>query len=78
MDLIEILKLLNRKERDYLVKSAFKLEENRLNEQFKKEIEGETGLKLPQGNMYIAVDYHLDWLAIGNICLGRVTSSIMD
>ncbi|MBW8003310.1 MAG: hypothetical protein FVQ80_15070 [Planctomycetes bacterium] len=61
--LLENLQLFNRKERFHLLATALPLQhsENLLDPAFAKQLEGLTGLTLPE-RVFLAIDYHLDWL----------------
>lgn len=62
MDLLRILEQFNRKERDYLIKNVIKHTPRALEKDFAKSLNKKLGIRLPQRKLYIAMDYHLDWL----------------
>ena len=63
-DLTKILESFNRKERYFLLCNALGLEKFLLSEQFRKRIEEAIGVEVPEG-AFVAMDYHMDWLAAG-------------
>ena len=61
-DLISLLNHFNRKERFFLVGQALGNREFSLDARFRKELGDEIGVEIP-GNAFVAMDYHLDWIA---------------
>ena len=61
-DLISLLNHFNRKERFFLVGQALGNREFSLDARFRKELGDEIAVEIP-GNAFVAMDYHLDWIA---------------
>ena len=74
--LIENLIQFNRKERFHLLAGAlgWQRTENKLDPQFSKKICEITGLELPP-KVFLAIDYHLDWLHAALVIAGEGKSS---
>ena len=66
-DLIALLRSFNRKERQILLSEALRREEGEavfsLDAGFRERLGGEIGVTVP-ADAYVAMDYHLDWLAM--------------
>ena len=62
MDLLNYIKCLNRKERYYVMKNAVS-DMNVLKSDFKIGLERAIGISIPKRGIYVAIDYHLDFLA---------------
>lgn len=62
LDLIDLLKQFNRKERYFLIRQALGVEEFQLSDKFRKELGCKIGVEIPC-DAFVAMDYHLDWVA---------------
>jgi hypothetical protein len=71
-DLITILEALNRKERFFLVGEALGNCDFRLGSDYRKRLQGVTGMDIPS-DAWVAMDYHLDWIsaAVHMVAKGR-------
>lgn len=61
-DLLQILKRFNTKERFYLISHALGNKEFTLSEEFRNKINKKLTLNIPTDNVFVGVDYHLDWI----------------
>ena len=59
---IEYLESFNRKERFFLVARALGNPRFRLGEEFRKELGYRFGLQIPEEDVFVAMDYHFDWI----------------
>lgn len=75
-NLIEILRRFNRKERFFLVGTALENNNFELGQGFKKTLVKRLGIQIA-GNIFVAMDYHLDWMDVslkllkGDITIGN-------
>ena len=63
-NLIDILESFNRKERYFLLCEALDMPGLSLSAKFADKLEREIGIQVPE-SAFVAMDYHLDWLAAG-------------
>ncbi len=76
VNLIDILKSFNRKERFFLVGTALGNKTFSLGKEFKNALEGKIGIQIV-GEVFVAMDYHLDWIDVsiklwnGDIAVGN-------
>lgn len=84
-DLIEILESFNRKERFFLIAQALNGRwENpafTLSPEFSKELGEKVGVCIPEKDVFVGMDYHLDWLAASlakweSVKAGKVDESV--
>ena len=61
-DLIEIMESFNRKERFFLVSQALGKPEFELSDDFRQKLGDKVGVTIPTERVFVAMDYHLDWL----------------
>ncbi len=67
MELIQLLKSFNRKERFFLVGQALGKKEFRVSDDFRKIISYKIGIDIPV-DAFAAMDYHLDWIYASLYC----------
>ncbi|MCP1727605.1 hypothetical protein J2T60_001605 [Natronospira proteinivora] len=60
--MLDALRKFNRKERYHLIRKVVIGRPMGLQDDFKKSLESELGIRIPQ-NPYVAMDYHLDWIS---------------
>lgn len=61
-DLIDLLSQFNRKERFFLIRQALGNADFSLSSAFREEFSAKIGIEVPHG-AFVAMDYHLDWIA---------------
>ncbi len=62
VDLIEILESFNRKEMFFLIGHALGNPEFTLGCKFKRQLKGKLGIDIPDKNVFVATEYHLNWI----------------
>lgn len=61
-NLIDVLCQFNRKERFFLIRHALDNDDFSLSSAFREDLSAKIGIKVPHG-AFVAMDYHLDWIA---------------
>ena len=76
MDLIELLKSFNRKERFFLIGQALGNEDFILSEQFRDVLRNKIGIEIPK-DAFVAMDYHWDWIYASLYCAQNNTTEFI-
>lgn len=76
MDLIELLRSFNRKERFFLIGQALGNKNFIISDDFRDEISKKLNLEIPN-NAFAAMDYHLDWVYASLYCVEKGTTEFI-